>query len=74
MPKLNGFIEVTCLADGMRAAIRAEHVTSVYDVEEQEDDGAKRPAHVQIIMSNGTCLRVSDSYDDVKQKIWEAEL
>lgn len=74
MENPNGFIEVTCLSDGMRASLRAENIVSVYEVGEEIDDGAKRPAHVQIVTSNGSCLRVTDSYDDVKQKIWKAEL
>lgn len=74
MENPNGFIEVTCLSDGLRATLRAEHIVSVYEVGEEIDDGAKRPAHVQIVTSNGACLRVVDNYDDVKQKIWSAEL
>lgn len=74
MKSLKDFIELTCLDDGMRAAVRTDTILRVFDVGESMDDGASRPAHVQISFNDGSILRVQDKYESVLNKIWESEL
>lgn len=74
MRELKGFIEVTCLADGLRVAMRVDCVVSVYEVGEENDDGAIRPPHTAIQLSDGRIIRVTNKYQDVLRMIWESEL
>ena len=52
----SGFIEVTCLSDGLRASLRAEHIVGVYEGGEETDDGASRRPHVVIATAIGGSL------------------
>lgn len=72
--KPSNFIEVHALYDGCIAAIRADVIDSVMENSEQNVEGAMKPACRSIIYSGGRCLDVTESYEEIMNMIWNAEL
>lgn len=74
MLKSKDFIEVHALVDGCICAIRFECIESVEAYNEEKGEyGAVKPAHTDINYS-GHCLSVVESYEEVMNMIWNAEL
>lgn len=70
----SGFIEVTAQYDGRKALIRASLIEGVTDNAESWDGKeCYKPACVTIFYS-GRHLNVVDSYDDICDMIYKAEL
>ena len=67
------FIEVTAMSDGRRAAIRAASIVSVLDNAEQRSRYGIRYSYRTIVYSGHT-LDVIESYDDICEMIYNAEL
>ena len=69
------FIEVTCLNDGMKALIRTDLISAVYEYgDEQKDFGAVKPAHVEICYDDNKSIDVTETFEEVSHMIWNAEL
>ncbi len=73
MINLKEFIEVTALYDGKKAAIRVACIDSVIDNSEQKMEYGVKPA-CRTINYGGYSIDVIDSYDDICEKIYQAEL
>ncbi len=74
MLKSKDFIEVHALVDGCICAIRSECIESVGSYNEERGVcGAVKPAHTEINYS-GHSLDVVESYEEVMNMIWKAEL
>ena len=74
MANSKDFIEVHALVDGCICAIRSECIESVEAYNEEKGEyGAVKPAHTDINYS-GNCLSVVESYEEVMNMIWNAEL
>ena len=74
MAKSKDFIEVHALVDGCICAIRSECIESVESYKEEKGEcGAVKPAHTEINYS-GHSLDVVESYEEVMNMIWNAEL
>lgn len=71
--KPSNFIEVHALYDGKIAAIRADCIESVFDNSESNIDGAIRP-ECRTITWGGRSLDVTEEYEEIMNKIWNAEL
>lgn len=68
------FIEVHALIDGCVCAIRSECIESVESYNEEKGEyGAVKPAHTEINYG-GHSLDVVESYEEVMNMIWNAEL
>lgn len=70
---LKDFIEVTAQFDGKKAIIRAACIESVMDNAEQKDGETIRLA-CRTINYAGRSINVVESYDDIINMIWNAEL
>lgn len=68
------FVELTRLSDGMKVAIRAETICRVYDVGEEEEDGAVRPPHTLVVTIDGDMIRCTEDYSSVMESIRLCEL
>ena len=74
MAKSKDFIEVHALVDGCICAIRSERIESVVSYKEEKGlYGAVKPAHTEIFYS-GFSRDVVESYEEVMNMIWNAEL
>ena len=73
MNNLKEFIEVTSIYDGKKAAIRAAWIDSVVDNAAEKQDFGVKPEHVRINFG-GSYLDVSESYEDICDMIYKAEL
>ena len=73
MRELSGFIEVTALYDGRKALLRADCISAVLDNGEERVDYGVKP-ECRTIHFSGTTLDVIESYDDIIDMIWKAEL
>ena len=74
MASSKDFIEVHALIDGCICAIRSECIESVESYNEEKGAyGAIKPAHTEIYYS-GHSLEVVESYEEVMNMIWNAEL
>lgn len=71
--KINDFIEVTAQYDGKKALIRASSIESVSDNAEQKN-GETISFACRTICYAGRSINVIDEYDDILNKIWNAEL
>ena len=67
------FIEVTSVLDGRKAAIRAACIDAVIDNGEERQDYGMKPRHV-MISYGGTYIDVTESYEDVCDMIFNAEM
>lgn len=67
------FIEVTAQFDGKKAIIRAACIESVTDNAEQKDGETIRLAS-RTIHYGGRSINVLESYEDIVDMIWNAEL
>ena len=67
------FIEVTAQFDGKKAIIRAACIESVTDNAEQKDGETIRLAS-RTIHYAGRSINVLESYEDIVDMIWNAEL
>ena len=68
------FIEVHALIDGCVCAVRADCIEGVYSYKEEKGEyGAVKPAHTEINYS-GHKLEVVESYEEIMNMIWKAEL
>lgn len=72
--KPSGFIEVHALCDGKIASIRADCVDAVFDNDAQNVDGATKPPCRSILFSGGRSIDVTESYEEIMNMIWNAEL
>ena len=70
---LKEFIEVTAQYDGKKACIRASCIECVTDNAEQKDGETIRLASRTIFYS-GRSINVVESYDEIINMIWNAEL
>lgn len=71
----SGFIEVTALVDGRKACIRAECIESVLDnAEERNEYGLVSKPECRTVNYSGHYIDVVESYDDILNMIWNAEL
>lgn len=70
---LKEFIEVTAQYDGKKACIRASCIEGVTDNAEQKDGETIRLASRTIFYS-GRSINVVESYDEIINMIWNAEL
>lgn len=74
MASSKDFIEVHALVDGCICAIRSDCIESVEAYNEAKVlYGALKPAHTEIYYS-GHSLEVVESYEEVMNMIWNAEL
>lgn len=73
MNNLKEFIEVTSIYDGRKAAIRVACIDSVVDNAEEKQDFGMKPECRRINFGDGY-LDVSESYDDICNMIYQAEL
>jgi len=74
MASSKDFIEVHALVDGCICAIRSDCITAVESYKEEKGVyGAVKPAHTEIYYS-GHNLEVVESYEEVMNMIWSAEL
>lgn len=73
MRNLNGFIEVTSLYDGKKALIRVEEIIAVLDNAQRRVDYGVKPA-CRTIEYSGTSLDVVETFDEICEMIWKAEL
>lgn len=71
--KLKEFIEVTAQYDGKKACIRASCIEAVTDNAELKDGETIRLASRTIFYS-GRSINVVESYDEIINMIWNAEL
>ena len=75
MPLSHDFIEVTALVDGRKASIRAEVIDAVLDnADEVNDFGRVVRPECRTINYSGHSLDVVESYDEIMNMIWNAEL
>lgn len=70
---MHDFIEVTSLYDGKKACIRASLIESVTDNAEV-DKGESIDKACRTIYYAGHSINVVESYDDIKDMIFKAEL
>lgn len=70
----SGFIELTCLSDERLVSVRAETINRVYDMGEENEDGAERPAHTLVITNDGGMIRCTDDYQSVMDNIRLSEM
>ena len=73
MNHLKEFIEVTSLYDGKKACIRAASIDAVLDNVPEKQDYGMKPA-CRTINYAGHNLDVIESYDDICEMIYQAEL
>lgn len=73
MNKPKEFIEVTAQYDGCKALIRASLIESVTDNAEDRNGESVKFASRTIFYA-GRSINVTESLDEVMDKIWEAEL
>ena len=73
MEKLNGFIEVTSQYDGKKALIRAATIEAVTDNAEDKNGESIRLA-CRTIFYAGHTINVIESYDEIADMIYQAEL
>lgn len=67
------FIEVTAQYDGRKAIIRSACIEAVTDNAEQKDGETIR-LESRTIYYSGHTINVLESYDDILNMIWNAEL
>ena len=70
---MKNFIEVTSIYDGKKAEIRVACIDSVVDNAEERQDFGIKP-ECRRINFGGSYLDVSESYDDICNMIYQAEL
>lgn len=70
---MSNFIEVTCLLDGEKALIRTECIEAIYDNPETQLSWGVKPRFTTIEYG-GHSIDVVESYEEVKNKMWRAEL
>ena len=78
MSDVKGFIEVTSIYDGKKACIRAECITAVIDNAPEQESYARgvcvvKPA-CRTIRYSGETMDVAESYDEICDMIYKAEL
>lgn len=73
MEKLKEFIEVTALYDGKKACIRAACIEGVTDNAEV-NSGETLSFACRTIYYSGHSINVTESYDEICDMIWSAEL
>ena len=71
--ELKEFIEVTAQYDNRPALIRTVTIEGVCDNAEQKDGGTIRK-ECRTIFYSGRSINVIDSYEDIKNKIFQSEL
>ncbi len=69
----SGFIEVTCVSDGRKCLIRVDSIEALYECGEEVFSYGTKPAHTEIVYSNQS-VDVAESYEDVKDMMWKADL
>ncbi len=74
MVELQGFIEVTALSDGEKLSIRTDSIDAVYDNPETELSWGKKPRFTTIEYSGGHSIDVIENYEEVKHRMWRADL
>ena len=76
MPIPKDFIEVHAQFDGKPASIRSESIDAVIDNDayQSKDSNEKRPACVTVCYGGGRSLDVTESYAEIMDMIWNAEL
>ena len=70
---LKEFIEVTSLYDGKKASIRAASIDAVLDNAQEKQEYGVKPA-CRTINYAGNQLDVIESYEDICNMIYQAEL
>lgn len=70
---LKDFIEVTAQYDGRKACIRAACIEGVTDNAEQKDGETIR-LESRTIFYAGKSINVTESYEEILNMIWNAEL
>lgn len=73
MSNLKEFIEVTSIYDGRKALVRASCIDSVVDNDEEKEDFGVKPSCRRIVYS-GIFLDVSESLEEISERIYNAEL
>lgn len=73
MNNLKEFIEVTSIYDGKKALIRAACIDAVIDNAAEKLDFGIKPECRRINYS-GSYLEVSESYEEISEMIYNAEL
>ena len=76
MPLSKDFIEVHALVDGKVASIRAESIDAVLDNSELKNEYGyvEKPECRTIDYAGGRSLDVKETYEDIMNMIWNAEL
>ena len=69
----SGFIEVTCLSDGLKCLLRVDNIAALYDCGEERFSWGTKPSHTMIVYSSET-VDVAESYEEVKDMMWKADL
>jgi len=73
--ELKEFIHVTSIVDGKRAAIRAANISAVYENDgEKLKFGGYKPPFTTIEYDGASTVDVAESYDEVCEMIYSAEL
>lgn len=73
MVELQGFIEVTALSDGEKLSIRTGSIEAVYANPETHLSWGVKPRFSTIEYS-GHSIDVVEDYEEVKNKMWRADL
>ncbi len=73
MVDLAGFIEVTALSDGEKLSIRTDSIEAVYANPETKLSWGVKPRFTTIEYS-GHSIDVVEDYEEVKNKMWRADL
>lgn len=73
MVDLAGFIEVTALSDGEKLSIRTDSIEAVYANPETHLSWGVKPRFTTIEYS-GHSIDVIEDYEEVKNKMWRADL
>ena len=70
----NEFIEVTCLNDGKKALIRIDLIDAVYEYGATQKDYGIKPAHTEICYDSNKSCDCVETYEEVCNMMWRAEL
>lgn len=73
--ELREYIHVTSIVDGKRAAIRAANISAVYENDgEKQKYGGYKPPFTTIDYDGNGSVDVAESFDEVCDMIYRAEL
>lgn len=69
-----GFIEVTCLNDGLKVLIRTDLISAVYEEGAKDVPYGQKPAHTCIDYDDNKSVDVIETIEEVADKMYLSEL